>query len=302
MFKSFKEMADAAKSLHQKMVLAVVEAQEAHTLEAVIKAQRDGIVQSILIGDAKKIRDILEEEGEKADSYEIVPADGNEESLQIAVDLIHAGKANAIMKGNLETGQFMRAIVKKDNKLTKGGRVSLVGLYEHPNYHKLLAITDQGMNINPDLETKKELINNAVEMLHALGNECPKVACLCAVETVNPKMQETVDAESLKQYNQNGEIPGCIVEGPVSFDLAVKKNAASIKGFESPVAGDADLLLVPNISCGNILAKCMTDYAGAVTAGTVLGAKCPVVLTSRSAEVSDKYYSIALAVYVAGVC
>lgn len=300
MIKSFKELAEAAKAMEKKTVVAVVEAQDAHTLEAVVTAKKDGIIEGMLIGNEEKIREILAEHGGNPDDFTIIPTESLEESLKVAVDNINAGKANAIMKGKLETGQFMKAIVHKENGMMAGGRISLIGLYEHPKfYHKLLAVTDQGMNTYPDLEGKKDLINNAVKLLHALGNECPKVACLCAVEKMNPKMPETVDAAELKRMNAEGEIPGCIVEGPISFDLAVKQGAAAIKGFESPVAGDADLLLVPDITCGNVLVKCMTDYAGATTAGTILGAKCPVIVTSRSAEASDKYYSIALAAYSA---
>lgn len=297
--KSFKELAAAAQAMTKKTVVAVVEAHDAHTLEAVINAKKDGIIEGMLIGNDAKIREIIAAEGGNADDFTIIPTDGLEESLKVAVENINASKANAIMKGKLETGQFMKAIVKKENGMMAGGRISLIGLYEHPNYHKLLAVTDQGMNTYPDLAGKKDLILNGVKLLRSLGIEEPKVACLCAVEKLNPKMPETVDADALKTMNKNGEIPNCIVEGPISFDLAVKQGSAAIKGFESPVAGDADLLLVPDITCGNVLTKCMTDYAGASTAGTILGAKCPVIVTSRSAEASDKYYSIALAAYSA---
>ncbi len=300
MIKSFQEMADAAKAMEKKTIVAVVEAQDAHTLEAVVTAKKDGMIEAMLIGNEEKIREILAQEGGDPADFTIVPTGSMEESLEKAVDAINSGKASAIMKGKLETGQFMKAIVKKENGMMAGGRISLIGLYEEPRlYHKLVSITDMGMNTYPDLEGKKDLINNAVKLLHALGIECPKVACLCAVEKMNPKMPETVDADALKKMNQAGEIPGCIVEGPISFDLAMKKSAAEIKGFDSPVAGDADLLLVPDITCGNVLTKCMTDYAGATTAGTILGAKCPVIVTSRSAAASDKYYSIALAAYSA---
>lgn len=300
MINNLKELAEAAKAMEKKTVIAVVEAQDAHTLEAVVTAQKDGIIEAMLIGNEEKIREILAEEGGDPADFTIVPTGSMEESLQAAVDSIHAGKANVMMKGKLETGDFVKALIKKENDMMAGGRLSVAGLFDHPtNYHKLICVTDMGMNTYPDLEGKKDLLNNAVKLLHSLGNECPKVACLCSVEKLNPKMPETVDADALKKMNASGEIPGCIVEGPISFDLAIKKGAAAIKGYESPVAGDADLLLVPDITCGNVLVKCMTDYAGATTAGTILGAKCPVIITSRSAEASDKYYSIALAAYVA---
>jgi phosphotransacetylase len=300
MIKSFKELADAAKAMEKKTVLAVVEAHDEHTLEAVMTAKKDGIIDAMLIGNEEKIREIITQEGADPADYTIVPTSSIEESLKIGIDTIHSGKANVIMKGKMETGPFMKAIINKENDMMAGGRISLVGLFEHPTaYHKLLAVTDMGMNTYPDLEGKKDEINNAVKLLHALGIECPKVACLCAVEKLNPKMPETVDADALKKMNAAGEIPGCIVEGPISFDLAIKKESADLKGYESPVAGDADLLLVPDITCGNVLVKCMTEYAGATTAGAMLGAKCPLIITSRSAAASDKYYSIALTAYSA---
>ena len=298
--KSFKELAAAASAMPKKTVVAVVEAHDNHTLEAVIEAKKDGIIEGLLIGNAEKIVEILTANGANPADYEIIGTNTLEESLQAAVENINAGKATAIMKGKLETGQFMKAIVNKANGLMAGGLLSLVGLYEHANYHKLLAVTDQGLNTYPDLNGKKNLIINAVALLKKLGVEEPKVAVLAAVEKVNPKMPESVDGAELKKMNQEGEITGCIVEGPISFDLAVKQGAAAIKGYESPVAGDADVLVVPDIAAGNILVKCMTDYAGAMTAGTILGAKVPVIVTSRSAEASDKYYSIALAAYAAG--
>jgi len=298
--KSFKELAAAASAMPVKTVVAVVEAHDNHTLEAVIEAKKDGIIEGMLIGNEEKIKEILTANGADPADYQIIGTNALEESLQIAVENINAGKATAIMKGKLETGQFMKAIVNKQNGLLAGGLLSLVGLYEHANYHKLLAVTDQGLNTYPDLNGKKNLIINAVGLLKKLGVEEPKVAVLAAVEKVNPKMPESVDGAELKKMNQEGEITGCIVEGPISFDLAVKQGAAAIKGYESPVAGDADILVVPDIAAGNILVKCMTDYAGAMTAGTILGAKVPVIVTSRSAEASDKYYSIALAAYAAG--
>jgi len=298
--KSFKELAAAASAMPVKTVVAVVEAHDNHTLEAVIDAKKDGIIEGMLIGNEEKIKEILTANGADPSDYQIIGTNALEESLQIAVENINAGKATAIMKGKLETGQFMKAIVNKQNGLLAGGLLSLVGLYEHANYHKLLAVTDQGLNTYPDLNGKKNLIINAVGLLKKLGVEEPKVAVLAAVEKVNPKMPESVDGAELKKMNQEGEITGCIVEGPISFDLAVKQGAAAIKGYESPVAGDADVLVVPDIAAGNILVKCMTDYAGAMTAGTILGAKVPVIVTSRSAEASDKYYSIALAAYAAG--
>ncbi len=295
----FDDLANAARNMPVKTVIAVVEAQDEHTLESVVKVARDGIMIPVLIGNTKKIKALLARLGADPYGFDIVESGGADESLQKTVELINAGKATAIMKGMLDSGRFIKAIVNKRNNLTAGGLLSVCGFFETPNYHKLFAVSDMALNTYPDLAVKKAILKNAVGLFHSLGYERPKVAVLSSVETVNPKMPDTVDGGTLKKMNQDGEIGGCIVEGPISFDLATSAEAARIKGYESPVAGDADLLIVSDIVSGNILAKCLTGFCGAVTAGNVLGAKVPVILTSRSAETSDKYYSIALAAYAA---
>ena len=292
----FEDLRD--KSKLKKTIVAVVEAQEVNTLKSIIEADRDGIVRPVLIGDRVKIGELLKTLDTNPSDYEIVQSVDKAESLQRAVGLIHEGYAGALMKGNLESGDFLRAVVDKSNNLLIGKTLSLAGIFSLPSYHKIIAVSDMVLNIYPDLQTKKVIVENAVGMLNALGIETPKVAVLAAVEKVNPKMPETVDADALKKMNQSGEITNCVIEGPISFDLATSPQAVKIKGYDSPVAGDADLLIVPDIAAGNILVKCMTGFAGAITAGTVLGAKVPIILTSRSAEASDKYYSIALAACV----
>jgi phosphotransacetylase len=292
---SFEDLATEARRMTKKTIIAVVEAQDEHTLESVVKATENELMSPVLIGNNEKIRELLLHFGADPSVYNIVPSSGVEESLQTAVRMIHAGKATAIMKGRLESGQFMKAIVTKENGLLTGSKLSLVGLYETPKYHKVFALSDMGLNTYPDLEGKKIIIVNAVKLLRAIGCDTPKVAVLSSVEKLNLKMPDAVDGDALKQMNLKGEITGCIVEGPISFDLATSMESAVIKGYDSPVAGDADLLVVPDICAGNILAKCLTGFGDARTAGTVLGAKVPVILTSRSAEASDKYYSIALA-------
>ncbi len=291
----FKDLAEEAKKMTKKTIVAVAEAHDDHTLESVVKATEEGIIIPLLIGNAEKIKEMLIHYGAEPAKFEIIASTGIDESLRKAVELIHSGRATAIMKGKLETGQFMKAIVTKENGLLIGGKLSLLGFYETPKYHKIFAISDMGLNTYPDLEGKKVIVENAVKLLHSIGFDNPKVAILSSVEKVNPKMPDAVDADALKTMNINGDITGCIIEGPISFDLATSKEAAVIKGYISPVAGDADLLIVPDITAGNILAKCLTGFSDATTAGTVLGAKVPVILTSRSAEASDKYYSIALA-------
>jgi len=282
----------------RKTTVAVVEAHDRHTLEAVVRAVDDGIMTPLLIGDNEQTASLLAEISENPDNYEIIHAPNREASLSIAVDCIHTGKAGALMKGALESSDFLRAVVSRDNNLLSGSILSLTGLYEAPGYHKIFAVSDVVVNLYPDLKAKRAIIENAVGMLRQLGITQPKVAILSAVDKPNEKMPDTLDADTLKKMNNEGIITDCVIDGPISFDLATSPEAAEIKGYNSTVAGDADLLIVPDLTSGNILVKCLTGMAGARTAGAVLGAKVPVIFTSRSAEASDKYYSIALAAFL----
>jgi phosphotransacetylase len=291
----FEDFVTAARQVKAPAKVAVVEACDENTLQSVVHAARDGIISPILIGDAAEIAATLPVFGASADEFEIIPSNDADASLEIAAALVREGKANALMKGLIDTGRFMKMILNKENHLLQGQTLSLIGFYETPRYHKLFAVTDFGLNTYPDLMTKKAIVENAVGLLRRLGVTLPKVAALSATEKVNPKMPDSVDAHALKEMNARGEITGCIVEGPIAFDLATSAEAAKIKRYSSPVAGDADLLLVPDFVCGNMLVKCLTGFGGARTAGTVLGARVPVILTSRSSEADDKYYSIALA-------
>ena len=294
-----EDLADYAGLLETKPAVAVVEAHEANTIKSVTDAVQSGLITPLLIGNSDKISELLMQSGCAPSSFNIYPANSAAESLKCAVSLINDGTASALMKGHIESHDFLKEVVNRDNNLLSGKLLSLTALFELSGYHKLLALSDIVLNTSPDLDGKKSILENAVGMLNALGIENPKVAVLAAVDKINPKMPETVDAGALKQMNESGEIANCIVEGPISFDLATSAEAARIKGYQSPVAGDADLLIVPDVSSGNILAKCLTGMAGARTAGTILGAKVPIILTSRSADAHDKYYSIALAACVA---
>jgi phosphate butyryltransferase len=296
---SFKDLAQAVIDMPTKSRVAAVAANDSHTIEAVATAQRDGLVQGILIGQQSVIEKLLVEQNEDVANFTIINADTVETSLATAVQLIKDGQADILMKGKLETADFMRAILNKENKLRKSPLLSVVGLYEMASYPKLLAVTDQAINTYPDLDAKKAITENAVNVLSCLGFEKVKVGVLAAVEKVNPKLKETVDGDALQTMNREGWLPQAEVCGPISFDLAVSKEAAQIKGFDNEVAGDADLLVCPDLVCGNVLVKALTCLAGATTAGTVVGATVPVVLVPRSAEAAEKYYSIALAAYMA---
>jgi phosphotransacetylase len=296
---SLAELEARAKSRARNTSVAVVQAQDEHALEAVVQAAANGIIEPKLIGDPAKIAEILVKFNADPKNFEIIPAADTPAALKTAVGLIRGGHAGAIMKGKLESSDYLRAIVSKENELRGDGTLSVFGLFSPPSYHKLIAVSDMGMSLAPDLNGKRAIIENGVKFLRALGLEAPKVAVLSEAEKVNPKVQASVDAAELKALNAAGEISGCIVEGPISFDLATSRESAEIKGYSSPVAGDADFLVVPEIVSGNILVKTLTGMAGAQTAGAVLGARIPVMMFSRSSEASDKYYSIVLAALAA---
>jgi len=293
-FKNFKELIKKVQNAKSHKRVAVVAAQDGHTLEAVLKAKKDNIVEPILIGDKVKIKKVLEELKENLEESTIIDVENDAAAAMKAVELIHENKADFIMKGKIQTSDLLKVVVNKEKGLRTGNIISHIAMYEVPTYHKLLAITDGGMMMYPNVDEKKQIIENAGNTLIAMGYEKPKVAVLSAVETINPKMPETVDAGMLKQMNQRGEIKDCIVEGPISYDLTMSKESADIKGYSSPVAGDADILIVPNITTGNILAKSLGYSAKAKMAGFVVGAKVPIVLTSRGATSEEKYLSLVL--------
>lgn len=293
-YKSFDDLIKKVQNLDSKKKVAVVSAQDEHTLEAVFKAKKDNIVEPILIGNKKKIIEILSGLHESVLEESIINVESDSEAAEKAVELINENKADFIMKGKIQTADLLRAVVNKENGLRTGKVMSHIVIHEIPTYHKLLAVTDGGMMMYPSLDEKKQILENAVSTFLALGYENPKVAVLAAVETVNPKMQESVDADMLKKLNIKGEIKNCIVEGPISYDLTMSKESASIKGFVSPVTGEADIIVVPNITVGNILGKSLVYSAGAKMAGFIVGAKVPIVLTSRGSTSEEKYLSLAL--------
>lgn len=299
MIKNFEELKDRACSMEKKTKIAVVFAHDEHTLEAISEARREGIAEAVLIGDEEEIVKILREFNEDPTDYEIIQEDDIDRAVKRAADMIQSGEADAIMKGKLQTGEILKGILKKENGLRTDRSLSVTGVFLAPGYHKMFGVTDVAINPHPDLEGKKSILLNALDLLHALGLETPKVAVIAAAETVNPKLPETVDADALKQMYLRGEIKDCIIEGPISIDLATEKESVELKGYESPVAADADLLLLPDLVSANAFAKCVTGMAGGRTSGIVLGAKVPVILVSRAARAEEKFNSIALASVVA---
>lgn len=277
-----------------KRRVAVVPAQDEHTLEAVCHAWKDGMVEPVLIGDKEAIEEILEKLGVCSENMTILDIKDPTESIQKAADMAREGKVDCIMKGKTETGALMKVLVNRERGIRKSDTMSLVAFMESPYYHKVFAITDPALLTYPTKEQKKAAIANAVEAFHVLGVKEPKVAVLAAVEKVNPKMKETVEAGEIKEEG----VAGCVIEGPISYDLALDPEAAKVKGYVSLVAGDADLLVVPDLISGNIAAKSITVAGGGRTGGVVLGAKVPVLLVSRAASADDKYMSIVLAALV----
>ena len=289
--KNFEELKKMASSA-EKRTVAVACAHDAHTLEAVLKAHEEGLLDYILIGKEDEIVEKSKLHGTSVSRENIVNCESDELCAAEAVKLVNEGKADFIQKGLMQTATLLKAVVNKETGLNQGRSISHVALIDIPKYHKIMGVTDGGMIMYPNLEQKKDIVLNAIEMFHGLGYEEPKIAALCAVETVNPKMPETLDAQALKEMAASGEIAGCCIEGPISMDLAVSREAAAVKKYDSPVAGDADILLVPSIYTGNIMVKALIEFAGTLMAGCVIGAKCPIALNSTSASFEEKYYSL----------
>lgn len=296
--KNFDVLIEKVKSFPEPMRVIVAAAGDEHTLEAIVHAMEEGIVKPVLVGDKAKIDEILAKLNVSVSEEDIYDVPDADEAAKKSVALIHEGKGDFIMKGKMETAQILKPVVNKETGLGTGRVMSHFVFDELPFYHKLLVTTDGGMMTYPTLEQKKQIIENTVDTLKALGYEKPKIAVVAAVEKVNPKMPETVEADQLKQMNINGEIKDCVVEGPISLDIALDKEIAEIKGFESPVAGDADVILVPNIQVGNILGKSITVIAKGNMAGFIVGSKVPIVLTSRGSSAKEKFLSLVLAAAV----
>lgn len=284
----------------KKMRLAVVACHDEEVLGAVVEAEKLGIAEPILIGDKKKTDLIAKEKGIDISNYELIDEEDLNMSAEIGVKMVSTGKANFIMKGLVDTSILLKAVLNKEWGLRTDSLLSHVMIYDIPSYSKLIYLTDGGMNLQPSLEDKIKIIENAVTVVKSLGKEEVKVACLAAKEKVDTKMTATVDADELKNKYIKGEFSkGTIVDGPMALDLAVSKSSAEIKGYKSLVAGDADVLLVPNIEMGNGIGKSITYFAGGKSAGIVMGAKAPIVLVSRADDHEAKLYSIALGSAVA---
>ena len=298
-------MIESIDSLHffakaqGKKTIAVACAQDSHVLCSIDELHKGNIIDAILIGDERQIRKIAKEKEINLTGYKIIEESNNTKACQIAVALAKEGKAHAVMKGLVDTAIILKAVLDKETGLRDAKLLSHVAMFEIPNFKRLLLVTDAAMNIAPSLEAKKEIISNAVKVAHAIGIKKPVVACLCALEKVNPKMPATLEAIELVKANKQGEIKQCTVIGPVALDNAVSVEAAQHKGIVDSNAGHADILLAPNIETGNVLYKALVYLAHAKVASLIVGAKVPIIITSRADSKQSKINSIALSLALA---
>lgn len=292
--KSFDEIIKMAKGKKSKKI-ALASAADKHALEAVKNAMAEEIIEAILFGDEKKIREFADQIKFDLSNIKIVNESDPSKASALAVAAIRNGEADILMKGNVSTGPLLKVVLDKEKGLRKGATLSHVALTESPYYHKLLCVTDAAVNVSPELKDKVEMIKNAVEAFHKLGISKPKVAVIGAVEVVNPKMEATEQAAILTMMNKRNQIKGCLIDGPLALDNAVSKEAAEHKGIESEVAGDCDIILTSDINSGNVLYKALNFLGGATAGAVIMGAAVPIVLTSRSDSEKSKLYSIALA-------
>lgn len=283
----------AAKGPKKRLVLAA--AQDPFSLNAVIKAYNDQIIEPILIGRKSEIVAVSRDFGYDTANLTIIDEPDMEKAIELSVKMVSNNEADVLMKGKVGTSSLLKAVLNKEWGLRTGNLLSHFALFEVKTYHKLIAVADVAMNIAPNLQDKIAIVDNSVSCLNRLGITMPKVAVLGAVEMVNENMEATLHAALLSKMNQRDQIKNCIIDGPLAFDNAVSFESARHKGIMSDVAGDTDLLLMPDIEVGNVLYKSLVFFAKAKVAGVILGARSPIVLTSRSDSEEAKYYSIILA-------
>lgn len=267
-------------------------------LEGATDAAEMGIIIPILVGPKARIEAIAAEAGIDISTYELIDAAHSHDSAEKAVALVREGRAEVLMKGSLHTDELLAAVVRRDTGLRTERRLSHCFLMDVPGYDHVLTITDAAINIFPTLEDKVDIVQNAIDLSHAMGNDAPRVAILSAMETVNPKVPSTIEAAALCKMADRGQITGGLLDGPLAFDNAISPEAAEIKGIDGPVAGRADILVVPDLEAGNMLAKSLSFLMNADSAGIVLGARVPIVLTSRADSVQSRLASCAVAAMI----
>jgi phosphate butyryltransferase len=292
--KKIDELINIAKSKETR-VLAVAASADKHVVEAVANAAKDNIVIPIFVGDEAITKQYAEEVGLNISNIEFINEPSDSKACTIAVGLVKSGRADILMKGQVATATLLKAVLDKENGLRTGSTLSHFALFESPYYHKLIGVTDAAMNVAPEFQDKVSIVQNAVGAMHGIGIEKPKLAVIGPVELVNPKIESTVHAAMLTQMNRRGQIKACIIDGPLAIDNAVSKEACEQKKIVTEVGGDADILMAPELNSANILYKMFSFMGGAVSAAVILGATCPIVLTSRADSEHTKLLSIAFA-------
>ena len=297
MIETLDQLLNAAKS-KKPAIVSVANAEDEAALDAILQAGKIGMAKGLLFGQKQKIENLIENLGEKTPDYvEIRDIPDQQQAVLESVKAVRNGEASILLKGKIKTSALLKVVLDAEFGLRTGRLLSDVFLFEdpqRPQKNKLMMITDGGVSLAPDINQKVDIIKNAVEVCHAMGNECPKVALLSAVETVVPALQSTVDAAIITKMNERGQIKGCIIDGPLALDNAVSVEAAKIKGIDSPVAGKADVLVCPGIEAANMLAKGTTYFARFRLAHVIMGSAAPVLIPSRSDTADAKLLSIAM--------
>ena len=290
----YEAILNQAKSLRPRRT-AIVQPTDIYSLGGAIEAAKAELLTPLLVGPAAKIKATADELGEDISGFELFDVPHSHAAAERAVELVHEGAAKSIVKGAIHTDELLRPILSRATGIRTERRLSHTFVIDAPNYHKFIFITDAAINIEPDLKAKADILQNAIELAHALGIKLPKVAILSAVEVVNPNIPSTIDAAALCKMADRKQIRGAIIDGPLAFDNAISAEAARIKGISSPVSGDPDILLVPDLETGNMLYKQLEYLARAESAGIALGAKVPIILTSRADNLHARLCSCALA-------
>ena len=298
MSKNFDELFSQLKASKTKKV-AVAVAQDEPVLEAIKSAKEQGIANAILVGNKKEIEEIANRIDMDIKQFEVINEEDVKKATLLAIKLVSTGEADMVMKGLVDTATFLRSVLNKEIGLRTGKLMSHVAVFEIDGFDRLILLTDAAFNTYPDLKAKVQMINNSVMVAKACGVQEPKVAPICAVEVVNQDMPATIDASLLAKMSDRGQIKGCIVDGPLALDNALSEEAAQHKGIESPVAGKADILLLPNIEVANVMYKTLTYTSNSRNGGILVGTSAPVILTSRADSFETKVNSIALAALVA---
>ena len=297
MYQNFEKVLKSIREKKEKKRIAIAAAHDMEVMECAVMAHKEQIADFTLIGKKGEIESILRTFGENPSSWDIIDEPSDPKAAELAVSMASEKKADAIMKGQLHTAIFLRAIFSKEyNLVPPKTLVSQITVTEYPAQNRLLLITDCAVNVTPTYAEKAVIIANAVSLAKRLGIDYPKVACLAPVEVFNEKMPETIDAAMLSKANERGQIKDCIIDGPLAMDNAISPEAAQCKKITSPVAGQADILLMPNLCTGNAIDKALRYFAGLKTGSAVIGANVPIVMTSRSDSALNKLHAIALSV------